>query len=74
MFVFVAGGVITILTSNIGFQYKGVWTSLKTFAYKHMLQPALGDYPGSLVFALGFVFICWLIAHYLYKKKIYIKL
>lgn len=74
MFVFVAGGVITILTSNIGFQYQGVWTSLKTFAYKHMLQPALGDYPGSLVFALGFVFICWLIAHYLYKKKIYIKL
>lgn len=74
MFVFVAGGVITILTSNIGFQYQGVWTSLKTFAYKHMLQPALGDYPGSLVFALVFVFICWLIAHYLYKKKIYIKL
>lgn len=74
MFVFVAGGVITILTSNIGFQYQGVWTSLKTFAYKHMLQPALGDYPGSLVFALGFVFICWLIARYLYKKKIYIKL
>lgn len=74
MFVFVAGGVITILTANLGFQYQGVWTSLKTYAYKHILQPAFGDYPGSLVFALVFVFVCWLIAHYLYKKKIYIKL
>lgn len=74
MFVFVAGGVITILTANLGFQYQGVWTSLKTYVYKHILQPAFGDYPGSLVFALVFVFVCWLIAHYLYKKKIYIKL
>lgn len=74
MFVFVAGGVITILTANIGFEYLGQWTSLKTYAYKHVLQPAMGDYPASLVFALSFVLVCWLIAHYLYKKKIYIKL
>jgi predicted acyltransferase len=74
MFVFVAGGLITILTGNLGFHYQGEWISIKSFTYGHLLQPTLGDYPGSLVFALGFVFVCWLIAHYLYKKKIFIKL
>jgi predicted acyltransferase len=74
MFVYVFGALLTILTGNIGFTYNENWISIKTYAYKHLLQPVLGDYPGSLVFALVFVIICWAVGHLLYKKKIYIKL
>lgn len=74
MFVYVFGALLTILTGNLGFHYQDNWISIKTFAYKHLLQPVLGDYPGSLVFALIFVVICWAVGHLLYKKKIYIKL
>jgi predicted acyltransferase len=34
----------------------------------------LGDYPGSLTFALLFVGVNWMIGYVLYKKKIYIKI
>lgn len=74
MFVYVFGALLTILTGNLGFSYQDNWISIKTFTYKHLLQPVLGDYPGSLVFALVFVIICWAVGHLLYKKKIYIKL
>ncbi|MDO9153280.1 MAG: DUF5009 domain-containing protein, partial [Paludibacter sp.] len=74
MFVYVAGAVLSILVGNIGFTYNTEWISIKTYIYKHSLQPVFGDYPGSLLFALVFVSICWYIGHILYKKKIYIKL
>lgn len=74
MFVYVFGALLSILTGNIGFHYQGEWISIKSYLYKIILQPALGDYPASLVFALVFVSICWLIGHILYKRKIYIKL
>ncbi len=74
MFVYVFGALLTILTGNLGFTYHENWISIKTFTYKHLLQPVFGDYPGSLVFALAFVVVCWAMGHLLYKKKIYIKL
>ena len=74
MFVYVVGAVLSILLSNIGFQYMEKWTSIKGFVYNQWLLPVFGDYTGSLVFALIFVTICWYIGHILYKKKIYIKL
>lgn len=74
MFVYVFGALLSILTGNIGFTFQGEWISVKSYLFNHILQPALGDYPASLAFALLFVSICWLVGHILYKKKIYIKL
>ncbi len=74
MFVYVFGALLSILTGSIGFEFQGEWISLKGYLFKIILQPALGDYPASLAFALIFVSICWLVGHILYKKKIYIKL
>ncbi len=74
MFVYVFGALLSILSANIGFTIHGEWISLKGYLFKNILQPALGDYLASLVFALIFVSICWLVGHILYKKKIYIKL
>jgi len=74
MMVYVFGALLTILSGNIQFEYLGEMISLKSFFYNHMLQPVLGDYPASLVSAITFVLTSWLFGHYLYKKKIYIKL
>jgi len=74
MFIYVVAGILSVLLSNIGFLYLGDWISTKGFIYTHWLTPLFGDYLGSLVFALCFVTINWFIGHFLYKKKIYIKL
>ncbi|MDD4970545.1 MAG: heparan-alpha-glucosaminide N-acetyltransferase domain-containing protein [Paludibacter sp.] len=74
MFIYVVAGIISILLGNIGFLYYGEWLSTKGFIYTQWLNPVFGDYLGSLVFALLFVSLNWMIGHILYKKKIYIKL
>ena len=74
MFIYVVGGILSILLANIGFMYYGEWHSTKGFIYTEWLNPVFGDYLGSLVYALLFVTLNWFIGHILYKKKIYIKL
>ena len=44
------------------------------YLYAEYFQPMLGDYPGSLGFALFIVFIVFLAAYALYRKDIMIKL
>jgi predicted acyltransferase len=74
MFVYVVGAVLGILIGNLGFTLNGEFIAFKTYIYNNILQPTLGDYPGSLAFALAFVSLCWAVGHVLYKKKIFIKL
>lgn len=74
LFIYVMGAVLSILLGNIMFTYQGETISLHGFIYNIILQPLLGDYPGSLVFALLFVSLNWAIGYILYKKKIYIKI
>jgi len=74
MFIFVVAGIISVLLSNIGFMYYGEWISTKSFIYTQWLTPVFGEMTGSLVFALLFVCLNWMIGHILYKRKIYIKL
>lgn len=49
-------------------------TGASAFIYEKMLAPVLGDYPGSLAYALIYILFCWSIVHLLYKKGIYIKI
>lgn len=74
LFIFVAAGVFAILMGNISFPYDGGDIAIKTFIYKICLKPYLGDYFGSLIFALLFVGFNWVIGNVLYKKQIYIKI
>jgi predicted acyltransferase len=74
MFVYVLGAVLSIVAGNLLIDRQGTVLSLKTILYTNIFQPLLGNYPGSLAFAICFVVVCWLAGHYLYKKKIYIKL
>lgn len=74
LFIYVLAGVLSIVVGNITFTYQNVSISLQGFIYNHVLQPYLGDYLGSFVFALLFVAITWFVGNILYKRKIYIKI
>jgi predicted acyltransferase len=74
LFMYVAGAVFSILLGSIRFGFGGETISIQRFVYSKVLQPALGDYFGSLVYALLFVSLIWSIGYVLYKKKIYIKI
>jgi len=47
-------------------------TTLYQWIYKNIFQLA-GDYLGSFLFALSFMLFCWLVAYFLDKRKIYIR-
>lgn len=74
LFIYVMGAVLSILLGSITFTYGGETISLHGYIYNALLRPWLGDYPGSLAFALLFVTLNWCIGYILYKKKIYIKI
>ena len=74
LFIYVMGAVLSILLGSILIPYDGGSISLHGFVYNAILQPVLGDYPGSLAFAILFVGLNWCIGYILYKKKIYIKI
>lgn len=74
LFIYVAAGILSILLGGILIPYDGATVSIKVFIYKVCLQPYLGDYFGSFIFALLFVAFNWVIGNILYKKKIYIKI
>ena len=75
MAIFVFAGLFANLISNIGFTTEaGKWISLKGYLYTDILSPLFGATLGSLVFALMFIFFCWIVALPLYLKKIYIKI
>ena len=74
LFIYVMGGIFSILLGNIRMPYEDGTIAIKTYLYQVILQPYLGDYPASLAYALLFVGVCWIIGNVLYKKKIYIKI
>jgi predicted acyltransferase len=42
--------------------------------YFGYFQPLAGDKPGSLLYALSFMLICWIVAWWLDRRRIYIRL
>lgn len=68
LFLFVLAGVIAKTLGRIKIDGMGTYQWLYQNIYSY-----LGSHFGSLMQAITFIVIMWLIAHYLYKKKIYIK-
>ena len=77
LFMYVLGAFFAIVIGNIivrpSLDPKLV-VNLKGNIYNELLQPAFGNYFGSLMYALLFVGFNWIFGYILYKKKIYIKL
>jgi predicted acyltransferase len=71
LFIFVLSGVWVKLYAlvRIGEAKVGFYG----WFYKTVFQPLLGNYPGSLAFAVFHVLLFWLIGLVLHRQKIYIK-
>ena len=74
LFMYVQGGVLSILFGTIRFPWEDGMINIHSFLYKIVLMPIFGQTGGSLAFAILFVTINWCIGYQLYKRKIYIKI
>lgn len=76
LFLFCLGNVLSTIISAIKVTVDGDAISLKGAIYTHFLTPLCqgDDTLASLIFALLFLLINWLVGLILYKKKIYIKI
>jgi predicted acyltransferase len=72
-FVF-AQGVQRILVYGRIYGEDGVPVRLRYFIYEHLFSPWVSGQLGALVFALIYLFICFVFIAILYKKRVFIKL
>jgi len=78
LFIFVLSGVWVKLYALARIpdgirEEKEVFINAYGWLYKYVFQPILGDYPGSLAFAIAHVVVFWLIGRRLDRKKIYVR-
>lgn len=74
LFIYVTAGFLAILIGNIRFYLEGNIVTVKGLIYTHLLAPWLPVDLSSLIYALLFVTLNWVIGHILYKKQIYINI
>lgn len=74
LFVYVLADFFAILLGDIRFYNGSEVVSLQGYFYHNALLPFFVPEFASLIYALLFVMLIWVFAHFLYKKKIYIKI
>ncbi len=79
LFLYCLGAVLSIIMGAVKVSWSGEASgviSFKGWAYQAVFMPLSGDDAtlASLLFALSFVIVNWLVGLVLYKKKIYIKI
>ena len=74
LFLYVTASILAILLGAIHIRHGTESISLHGALYQLGLEPLFGPTLGSLVYALLFVGVNWLIGYPLYKHKIYIKI
>lgn len=74
LFIYCLSALFVYFCGAVRFTFHEEKYNLWSFWYKVCMQPLFGDKGGSLACALSLVLVMWLIAHPLYRKKIYIKI
>ena len=74
LILYTLAAFFSILFRSIRVSFNEKTVYIRDFISKELLQPVFGDYCGSLVYAILFVCLIWMIGYFLYKKKIYIKI
>ncbi|MFZ1801060.1 MAG: DUF5009 domain-containing protein [Chitinophagaceae bacterium] len=69
LFIYVLSELAVVILSMIPIQ----GTNFLDWLYLHIFSKA-GNYFGSFLFAVAFMFCCWLAGYFLHKKKIYIRI
>jgi len=74
LFSFVLAGMWTRIMLFIKFNAGGDKITLYKWLYEKIFAALAGNLNGSLMFALVQMLLIWLVALFLYRKKIYIRL
>ena len=74
LFMYCVGWIASVLFSLSFIPWNDRLISIRGLLYNQTLQPLLGDYLGSFIYALIFIIIIWGCGYILYRKRIYIKL
>lgn len=69
LFVFVMSGLVVMLMNIIYINDQ----ALKPWLYQNFYLSWLSDYNASLLFAISYMLLMWLLGFWLHKRKIYIK-
>ncbi|SKB51669.1 Predicted acyltransferase [Salegentibacter holothuriorum] len=69
LFVFVMSGLVVMLLNIIYVNGQ----SLKPLLYENLYLSWLNNYNASLLFAISYMLLMWLLGYWLHKKRIYIK-
>jgi len=74
LFMYTFAGVLSTLLVKIYFKSDGHWISLKSFIVNNFINLFADGNWGSLIYAVLYVILNWVIADILYRRKILIKL
>jgi predicted acyltransferase len=74
LFIYMLATALSILLSYLPVTCHNEVMSISSWIYRYCLQPFFGNYPASVLYAILFVGVNWLIAAMLYRKKVYIKI
>lgn len=74
LFIYVLADVLAIVFGYVSFPWQGRMVSIQDFVYSGVLASWMNPYLASLVYALLFVLLNWVVARWLYRRKIYIKI
>ncbi len=74
--LYVFAWILSVLLASViqASWFGGPDTSLQNWIFSGFIEPVFGPKAGSLIYAISFVVISWLVGLCLYKKKIFIKL
>jgi predicted acyltransferase len=59
---------------TLAVHHNGTAMTLQQYIYQHWFFPIINPSFGSLMYAMGFVLVCFLPAVWMYQKKIFIKI
>lgn len=74
LFLYVLSEILASILRSVCFSRQGELISLQGYVYEVLLKSWMDPKLASLVYALVFVALHWVVADILYKKKIYIKI
>lgn len=74
LFAYLLSEVLIIFLFAIGWSEGDANTNLKEWIYENVFVPIEGHAFSSLLFAISYMLVCWLVCRWLYVRRIYIKL
>lgn len=74
LFAFVFAEALTQFFFEIEWMENGINYDVYSWLYTHLFRPINETEPGSLLFALAYMMLCWFVCRWLYVRNIFIKI